>query len=126
MNSHSDNSDIRDNEFANESINLVGDTPTKINESNIGNNQRQCPEYKTLKEKLKPIFLETIDNFNDKNVDGRIHPSKVYNKKIGQLTVIIKCKQTNTYSKHQKSPKVNFEKSLEIRECLIYNQKFIL
>ena len=31
-------------------------------------------------------------------------------KTIGQLTVIIKCKQTNTFSKHEKSLLENFRK----------------
>ena len=130
-----------------------------------------------LKEKLKPIFLETIDNFNNKNIEERIYLTRVnrrihgtllkcvndlskeyitslnlpnywdinlclysaavtclremnqlreltpttnnkptftrwltqleesityLRKTIAQLTVIRKCKQTNTFSKHQK------------------------
>ena len=46
-------------------------------------------------------------------------------KTIGQLTVIVKCKQTNTYSKHQKSLLEKFRKKLETPHCLIYNQTFI-
>ena len=37
-----------------------------MNESYVGRNQTQSSEYKTLKDKLKPIFLETIDNLNYK------------------------------------------------------------
>ena len=66
LDSHSDNSDIRDNEFVNEGINLVNNTPMNMNESYVGRNQTQSSEYKTLKDKLKPIFLETIDNLNYK------------------------------------------------------------
>ena len=53
-----------------------------INESYVGSNQTQPLEYKTLKDKLKPIFLETIDNLNNQQVDKRIHPTKVNTKKM--------------------------------------------
>ena len=63
LNSQSDNGNIQNNETVNEIINLDNDKPTNINRNDIENNQMQeTPEYKSLKEKLKPIFLETIDN----------------------------------------------------------------
>ena len=46
-------------------------------------------------------------------------------KTIGQLTVIVKCKQIITYSKHQKSLLEKFRKRLETPHYLIYNQTFI-
>ena len=179
LNSQSDNDNIHNNETVNEIINLGNDKPTNINRKDIENNQTQeTPEYKSLKEKLKPIFSETIDNFNSKNIEERIYLTRVNTRiqdtllkcvndlgkeyitslnlpnywdinvclysaavtclremnqlreltpptknkpkfpqwltqleesitylriTIGQLTVIIKCKQTNTFSKHQKS-----------------------
>ena len=69
LNSQSDNDDIHNNETVNEIINLGNEKPTNINRNDIENNQTQVsPEYKSLKEKLKPIFLEAIDNFNNKNI----------------------------------------------------------
>ena len=63
LNSQSDNGNIQNNETVNEIINLDNDKPTNINRNDIENNQMQeTPEYKSLKEKLKPIFLEMIDN----------------------------------------------------------------
>ena len=63
LNSQSDNGNIQNSETVNEIINLDNDKPTNINRNDIENNQMQeTPEYKSLKEKLKPIFLETIDN----------------------------------------------------------------
>ena len=159
----------------NKSINLVNNTPTNINRNNVDNNQAQeSPEYQLLKDKLKPIFLETTDILHNKNIDERTYLTRVntkindtllkcvddlskeyltsldspnywdinvclysaavtcvremnelrelnltnnkpkfprwltqleesityLRKTIGQLTVIVKCKQTNTYSKH--------------------------
>ena len=186
LNSQSDNDDIRNNETVNESINLGNDTPTNINRNDIENNQTQeSPEYKSLKEKLKPILLKTIDNFNNKNIEERTYLTRIntrindtllkcvndLNKEyitslnspnywdinvclysaavtclremnqlrelspttknkpkfprwltqleepitylritIGQLTVIIRCKQTNTFSKNQKSLLEKFRK----------------
>ena len=53
--------DISNNETVNKSINLVNNTLTNINRNNVENNQAQeSPEYKLLKDKLKPIFLEAI------------------------------------------------------------------
>ena len=44
-----------------ESINVVNNKSTNINR-NVENNQTQeTPGYQLLKDKLKPIFLETID-----------------------------------------------------------------
>ena len=72
LNSQSDNDNIHNNETVNEIINLGNDKPTNINRNDIENNQTQeTPEYKSLKEKLKPISLEMIDNFNNKNIDER-------------------------------------------------------
>ena len=188
LNSQSHNDDIHNNETVNESINFGNDKPTNINRNDIENNQTQeSPEYKSLKEKLKPIFLETIDNFNNKNIEERIYLTRVntrtndtllkcvndlskeyiaslnlpnywdisvclysavvtclremnhlreltpttknkpifprwltqleesitsLRKTIGQLTVIIKCKQANTFSKHQKSLLEKFRKKI--------------
>ena len=68
-----------------ESINLVNKTPTNINRNNVKNNQTQeSPEYKLLKDKLKPIFLETKDIFHKKNIDERIHLTR-----IQKLTILI-------------------------------------
>ena len=50
-------------------------------------------------------------------------------KTIEQLTVVIKCKEANTYLKHQKLLKSNSKNSLKRPKCLIYliyNQNFIL
>ena len=41
-----------------------------------------------------------------------------FRKTIGQLTVIVKCKQTNTYSKHQKSLLEKFRKKFRITTLL--------
>ena len=41
-----------------------------------------------------------------------------FRKTIGQLTVIVKCKQTNTYSKHQKSQLEKFRKKFRITTLL--------
>ena len=72
LNSQSDNDNIHNNETVNEIINLGNDKPTNINRNDTENNQTQeTPEYKSLKEKLKPISLEMIDNFNNKNIDER-------------------------------------------------------
>ena len=38
---------------------------------------------KTLRDKLKPIFLETIDNYlNNNSINGKMHPMKVNVKKM--------------------------------------------
>ena len=85
LNSQSDNDDIHNNETVNESINLGNDKPTNINRNDIVNNQTQeSPEYQPLKEKLKPIFLETIDSFNNKNIEERIYLTRV----IRELTIL--------------------------------------
>ena len=53
--------DISNNETVTESINVVNNKSTNINR-NVENNQTQeSPGYQLLKDKLKPIFLETID-----------------------------------------------------------------
>ena len=73
----------------NESINLVNNILTNINRNNVENNQIQVsPEYKLLKDKLKPIFLETIDIFHNKNIDERIYLTRVNTKINGAL---LKC-----------------------------------
>ena len=78
LNSQSDNDNIHNNETVNEIINLGNDKPTNINRNDIENNPTQeTPEYKSLKEKLKPVFLETIDNFNNKNIEERIYLTRV-------------------------------------------------
>ena len=83
LNFLSNYSDIPDNEFVNECVNLVNDTPTNINESIVENNQVHSLEYKTLRDKLKPIFLETIDNYlNNNSINGKMHPMKVNVKKM--------------------------------------------
>ena len=65
----------------NESINLVNNILTNINRNNVENNQIQVsPEYKLLKDKLKPIFLETIDIFHNKNIDERMYLTRVNTK----------------------------------------------
>ena len=184
-NSQRDNVDISNNEIVNESINLVNNTPTNINRNNVENNQAQeSPGYQLLKDKLKPIFLQTIDILRNRNIDQRTHLTRVntkindtllkcaddlskeyltsldspnywdinvclysaavtcfremnqlrelnltnnkpkfrrcltqleesityLRKTIGQLTVIVKCKQTNTYTKHQRSLLEKFRK----------------
>ena len=78
----SKNADISKNETVNESINLINNTPTNINKNNVENNQTQeSPGYQLLKDKLKPIFLETVDIFHNKNIDERTYLTRV-NKKI--------------------------------------------
>ena len=65
----------------NESINLVNNILTNINRNNVENNQIQVsPEYKLLEDKLKPIFLETIDIFHNKNIDERMYLTRVNTK----------------------------------------------
>ena len=72
-NSQSGNVDISNNETVNDSINLVNNTPTKTNRNNVENKQTQeSPEYKLLKDKLKPVFLETIDIFHKKNIGEKM------------------------------------------------------
>ena len=169
----------------NESINLVNSTTTNINRNNVENNQAQeSPGYQLLKDKLKPIFLQTIDILHNKNIEQRTYLTRVntkindnllkyvddlnkeyltslespnywdinvclysatvtclremnqlrelnltndkpkfprwltqleksityLRKKIGQLTVIVKCKQTNNYLKQQRSLLEKFRK----------------
>ena len=73
----------------NESINLVNKTPTNINRNNAENNQTQeSPGYQLLKDKLKPISLETIDLFHNKNIDERTYLTRV-NTKINDT--LLKC-----------------------------------
>ena len=87
LNSQSDNDDIHNNEIVNESINLGNDKPTNINRNDIENNQTQeSPEYKWLKE--KPIFLEMIDNFKNKNIEERIYLTRA-NTRINDT--LLKC-----------------------------------
>ena len=89
LNSQSDNGDINNNETVNEIINLGNDKPTNINRNDIENNEPQeSPEYQSLKEKLKPIFLETIDNFDNKSIEERIYLTRV-NTRIHDT--LIKC-----------------------------------
>ena len=65
----------------NESINLVNKTPTNINRNNVENNQTQeSPGYQLLKDKLKPVSLETIDLFHNKNIDERAYLTRVNTK----------------------------------------------
>ena len=65
----------------NESINLVNKTPTNINRNNAENNQTQeSPGCQLLKDKLKPISLETIDLFHNKNIDERTYLTRVNTK----------------------------------------------
>ena len=55
----------------NESINLANSTPTNINRNNVEKNQAQeSPGYELLKDKLKPIFLKTIDILYNKNISN--------------------------------------------------------
>ena len=69
----------------NKSTNLVNNTPTNINRNNVENNQTQKPpEYKLLKDKLKPI--KTIEMFQNKNIDKRIYLTRV-NTKINKLMI---------------------------------------
>ena len=87
--SQSDNVDISNDETVNESINLVNNTPTNINRNNVKNNQTQeSPGYQLLKDKLKPIILETIDIFHNKNIDERTYLRRV-NTKINDI--LLKC-----------------------------------
>ena len=73
----------------NEGINLVNKTPTNINRNNVENNQTQeSPGYQLLKDKLKPISLETIDLFHNKNIDERTYLTRV-NTKINDT--LLKC-----------------------------------
>ena len=89
-NSQSDNVDINNNETVNESINLVvNKTPTNINRNNVENNQAQEPPgYQLLKDKLKPIFLETIDILHNTNNDERTYLTRVNTKTTDTL---LKC-----------------------------------
>ena len=65
----------------NEGINLVNKTPTNINRNNVENNQTQeSPGYQLLKDKLKPISLETIDLLHNKNIDERTYLTRVNTK----------------------------------------------
>ena len=65
----------------NESINLVNKTSTNINRNNVENNQTQeSPSYQLLKDKLKPVSLETIDLFHNKNIDERAYLTRVNTK----------------------------------------------
>ena len=85
----SNTNDIHNNETVNEIISLCNDKPTNINRNDIENNQMQeSSEYKSLKEKLKPICLETIDNFNNKNIEKRIYLTRV-NTRINDT--LLKC-----------------------------------
>ena len=69
----------------NKSTNLVNNTPTNINRNNVDNNQTQeSPEYKLLKDKLKPI--KAIDMFQNKNIGKRIYLTRV-NTKINKLMI---------------------------------------
>ena len=87
MISQRDNVDISNDETVNESINLVNNIPTNIN--NVENNQMQeFPEYKLLKDKLKPIFLETIGIFHNKKNDERLYLTRD-NTKINDT--LLKC-----------------------------------
>ena len=54
-------------------------TPTdNINRNNVENNQKQkSPGNQLLKDKLKPIFLETIDIFHNKNIDERTYLTRI-------------------------------------------------
>ena len=55
----------------NKSINLANGTPTNINRNNVEKNQAQeSPGYELLKDKLKPIFLKTIDILYNKNISN--------------------------------------------------------
>ena len=55
----------------NESINLANSTPTNVNRNNVEKNQAQeSPGYELLKDKLKPIFLKTIDILYNKNISN--------------------------------------------------------
>ena len=77
-NSESGNVDISNNETVNESINLVNNTSTNINRNDVENNQAQeSPGYRLLKDKLKPIFLKTIDILHNKNTDETTYLTRV-------------------------------------------------
>ena len=55
----------------NKSINLANSTPTNINRNNVEKNQvQESPGYELLKDKLKPIFLKTIDILYNKNISN--------------------------------------------------------
>ena len=55
----------------NKSINLANSTTTNINRNNVEKNQAQeSPGYELLKDKLKPIFLKTIDILYNKNISN--------------------------------------------------------
>ena len=55
----------------NKSINLANSTPTNINRNNVEKNPAQeSPGYELLKDKLKPIFLKTIDILYNKNISN--------------------------------------------------------
>ena len=55
----------------NKSINLANSTPTNINRNNVEKNQAQeSPGYELLKDKLKSIFLKTIDILYNKNISN--------------------------------------------------------
>ena len=110
--SQSDNVDISNNETVKESVNLVNNIPTNIVEimlktikrKSLKENQRESnTEYKLLKEKLKPIFLETIDIFGNKNIDERIYLTRV-NTKINDT--LLKCVDdlSKEYLTSQNSP----------------------
>ena len=49
---------------------------------------QESPEYKLLKDNLKPIFLETIDIFHNKNIDERVYLTRI-NTKINDT--LLKC-----------------------------------
>ena len=113
LKSQSDNDDIHNNETVNESINLGNDKPTNINRNDIENNQTQeSPENKSLKEILKPIFLKTIDNFSNKNIEERIYLTRV-NMRIND--VLLKC--VNDLSKEYITS-LNLPNYWDINVCL--------
>ena len=113
LKSQSDNDDIHNNETVNESINLGNDKPTNINRNDIENNQMQeSPENKSLKEILKPIFLKTIDNFSNKNIEERIYLTRV-NMRINDA--LLKC--VNDLSKEYITS-LNLPNYWDINVCL--------
>ena len=62
---------------------------TNINRNNVENNQKQeSPGYQLLKDKLKLIFLETIDTFHNKNIDERPYLMRV---KTKINDILLKC-----------------------------------
>ena len=88
-NSQSDNVDISNNKTVSESIYLVNSTPTNINRNNVETNQvQESPGYQLIKDKLKPIFLQTIDILHNKSIDQRTYLSRV-NTKINDT--LLKC-----------------------------------